>query len=379
MQKTDVSIDLAGKLIDDFLARTGISSPVGEPRQRYLWTDAFAVQACFALSHLLENDEYLAHARRLIESVHEVLGRFRPDDERQGWLSGLPEDEGKKFPTRGGLRIGKDLPERKPGEPVDQMKEWERDGQYFHYLTRWFNTLMQAAAEFQEPAYAHHAAGLIRAGEAFLQQRDGQYRMVWKMNTDLTKPAVESMGTHDPLEGLVCTIRALHSATTNKSALQELKSKFENSCTDMNWFTDDSLGVGGLLLNCTRGFEFRRKEIEIPDCIQPERLLLDSLTGLRIFSEDIFNPQQPAEARLAFRECGLSLGMNVLLGFPDDYKSFKVNVSKLEKYLPLVNEIEGFWMQEENRQQKSWTSHKDINAVTLACSLLARDYPGAFI
>jgi hypothetical protein len=34
------------------------------------------------------------------------------------------------------LRIGKQLAERRPGERFDERLEWERDGQYFHYLTR---------------------------------------------------------------------------------------------------------------------------------------------------------------------------------------------------------------------------------------------------
>jgi hypothetical protein len=43
---------------------------------------------------------------------------------------------GAAHPTRGGLRIGKKLPERRPGEAFQERLEWERDGQYFHYLTK---------------------------------------------------------------------------------------------------------------------------------------------------------------------------------------------------------------------------------------------------
>lgn len=44
--------------------------------------------------------------------------------------------EGKRHPTMGGLRIGKTLAERGPSEVFDENREWDRDGQYYHYLTK---------------------------------------------------------------------------------------------------------------------------------------------------------------------------------------------------------------------------------------------------
>jgi hypothetical protein len=55
-------------------------------------------------------------------------------------------------PTRGGLRIGKQLPERRPGEPYDPQVEWDRDGQYFHYLTKWMHALDQASSRTRSSA-----------------------------------------------------------------------------------------------------------------------------------------------------------------------------------------------------------------------------------
>src|SRR5215207_8409847 len=100
----------------DFAARTGLTASGRE--QRYLWTDAFAVQNFLALGH-----EDLAS--RLIDRVHHTLGRHRGDDGRHGWLS----REGETRPTLNGLRIGKDLPERVETEPFDRELEWDRDGQ----------------------------------------------------------------------------------------------------------------------------------------------------------------------------------------------------------------------------------------------------------
>ncbi len=41
------------------------------------------------------------------------------------------------------MRIGKPLNERKPSEPFDERLEWDRDGQYYHYLTKWMHALHQ--------------------------------------------------------------------------------------------------------------------------------------------------------------------------------------------------------------------------------------------
>ncbi|MCF8126715.1 MAG: hypothetical protein K9J51_10890 [Desulfotignum sp.] len=62
----------------------------------------------------------------------------REDDPRTGGISGLDEKKGKQHPTRGGLRIGKPLNERRSDEPFDQNLEWDRDGQYYHYLINLF-------------------------------------------------------------------------------------------------------------------------------------------------------------------------------------------------------------------------------------------------
>lgn len=83
---------------------------------RYLWTDAFALLNFLELGRITGKHNYLDLARRLIDAVHYTLGRHRGDDARSGWISGLKEDEGKKHPAAGGLRIGKKLNERRPEE-----------------------------------------------------------------------------------------------------------------------------------------------------------------------------------------------------------------------------------------------------------------------
>ena len=111
----------------EFAERTGLNSTAGPPR-RYLWTDAFAVCNYLELFRQTEKEHDLQDAKRLVSQVHSVLGRHREDDPRRGWISGLDEQEGERHPTRGGLRIGKELGERGPDEPYDDHLEWERDG-----------------------------------------------------------------------------------------------------------------------------------------------------------------------------------------------------------------------------------------------------------
>jgi hypothetical protein len=33
------------------------------------------------------------------------------------------------------------MPERRAGEPFNERLEWDGDGQYFHYLTKWMHAL----------------------------------------------------------------------------------------------------------------------------------------------------------------------------------------------------------------------------------------------
>lgn len=368
----------AKKLMDDFLARTGISDPAGNPQRRYLWTDAFAVESCFALSNILDQEKYFDHAVKLINQVHIVLGKHRPDDTRKGWISGLSAEEGEKHPTIGGLRIGKKLPERKVGEPADPQLEWEREGQYFHYLTRWFNALMIAWEQTGEKKYALWAVELMKAASAFIQKSNNTIRMVWKMNTGLTEPTVESMGAHDPLEGLICTIRGMEAVPEKKEILASAKNDLEVICRDRKWATIDPLGIGGLLLNTDQAAALKSKKVILPHCIMPGYLFSETLASLKHYSRDKFSKMTSADFRLAFRECGLSLGIRVLSGQKENYSGLNAEFDKLERYLPLAEEIEQFWMMPDNQIASTWHEHLDINAITLASSLLADDYPQAF-
>src|SRR5918992_716353 len=145
-------------------------------------------------------------SRGLIDQVHDVLAKYGRDDPREGWISGLLDADAKQHPTAGGLRIGKKLPERGPNEPFDESLEWDRDGQYFHYLTKWMHALDQVARATREARFnlwARELAEVAYRAFTYVPANGSGRRMSWKMSVDLTRPLVPSMGLHDPLDGYV--------------------------------------------------------------------------------------------------------------------------------------------------------------------------------
>lgn len=367
----------ARELMDDFSRRTGLTGDEGDKNTRYLWTDAFAVQSFFGLSHGLGDESYRERALQLIALVHEKLGRFHPDDERKGWISGLSEEEGRKHPTAGGLRIGKKMPERGEAEPFHERLEWERDGQYFHYLTRWIQALLQAHQETGEQQYAVWAAELVLANKKFFHSETGRPGMYWKMSIDLSRPLVRSMGAHDPLEGLLCAESAQEAAPEKAPELELLIRSFIKLCQARDWSTSDSLGIGGLMLNTLRAAGLAKTTEVLPESIQPKKLFDDSLYGLKGFAR-LHEAHRPTYERLAFRECGLSLGLRALLGAKQQLSAKGLAPEQLDQYSYLADDIEGFWLKPENQKASTWTEHLDINAVSLAASLVAKEGALAF-
>lgn len=378
MPADNEKLKTAKKLMDSFSERTGLVGGDNQADRRYLWTDAFAVKTFFGLYQSLENKSYRERALKLIELVHKHLGRHHPRDERTGWISGLPEEEGKEKPTVNGLRIGKELPERKENEPFNERLEWNRDGQYFHYLTRWFQALMLAWRETQDPDadYLEKARDLLTAGTKFIS-RDEPLRLYWKMSTDLKRPLVRSMGAHDPLEGLLCILSMKSTSFDLPPKLESAEKDFRQLCAGQDWRTTDSLGIGGLLTNTAKSFELATQNMDLPPAVQPEKLLEESLSSLKAFA-GTFDLRLSASRRLAFRECGLSLGLRTLKGtatIPDDLTA---TIRKLDQFIPLADQIEDFWSLPQNQQSSTWKDHLDINAVSLASSLTASHYPAAF-
>ena len=293
-----------------FAKRTGLTAEA-EPT-RYLWTDAFAVCNFVGLARETGQAKYTVIAEKLVEQVHHVLGRYRKDDPfRRGWLSGLNEEEGEKHPTKGGLRIGKSLPERKANEPFSERLEWDREGQYFHYLTKWMYALDVMARSTHNESCMRWAQELAVASKAFVYAGPlGQPRMFWKMSVDLSRPQVSSMGHHDPLDGYI-TLQQLEAtsltAGTENGDLCSVITPFKQMIEGRDWRTDDSLGLGGLLMDATRLLQLVQmgQSRDIPLLCD---VLLCAEEGVSAWANS-GQLRMPPEYRLPFRELGLAIGL----------------------------------------------------------------------
>ena len=371
----DDSAELAKKLMHEFADQTGLTGGKEAEQDRYLWTDAFAVQNFLALASCFNDKRYKELARQLIESVHYTLGRFAPDDSRSGWISSLPKKEGQKHPTVNGLRIGKSQPERKESEPFDSNREWDRDGQYFHYHTRWINALLQAAGNLDNQEYIKYAAELSLAGRHFLNQAGNRQQLYWKMSIDLSYPQVLSMGAHDPLDGYLTALECKLMAS-DKHEFKDYLENLEAICKGKNWQTTDPLGMGGLLLNTVRSAELEN-HTALPESVKPQKLYNDVLNGLNAYERQA-DITSSAKYRLAFRECGLSLGLRVIDSTRGKLTENSLQTERIDEYLSHADDIEDFWSQDSNREYHAYKDHQNINNVSLASSLLARVEPAYF-
>jgi hypothetical protein len=194
-------------IMQRFASRTGLDQGGDPYKRRYLWTDSFAVANYLQLARSTGNDNYHEMALHLVDAVHNSLGRFRSDDRggrADSWLSGSS-----KHPTAAGLRIGKFLNEKQPEDRFDRDTEWDKDGQYFHYLTKWMMALDQMTRHTHDYKYNQWATELISvAADKFVDEDDlGRTRMYWKMSVDLSRPQVYSQGASDPLDGYITVSR----------------------------------------------------------------------------------------------------------------------------------------------------------------------------
>jgi len=369
------------ELMIEFAEITGLL-PVGQSPKRYLWTDAFAVCNFLELFCRTGENRYQKLALQLVDQVHTVLGRHREDDGRTGWISGLDEQTCKLHPTRGGLRIGKKLNERQASDHYDEQLEWDRDGQYYHYLTKWMHALSRVSRVTGDTTYVGWAIELAKTVHnrfTYISPVDGRKYMYWKMSIDLSRPLVPAMGQHDPLDGFITYNELQMSATGKRSAdLQAEIVDMTGICRRQNWATDDPLGIGGLLSDAYRLAQIIDSGyLEQSDLL--EDLLRYSLTGLQSFIKSD-SLSLPAEYRLAFREIGLCIGLHGIERLQDllektsrlcnIYPGLPEYLTMLLQYIPLTDLIENFWLEPEHRRTASWTEHRDINMVMLATSLL---------
>jgi len=205
------------EIMIEFAKMTGLLPETSLPK-RYLWTDAYAVCNFLGLYRKTNDEQYRRFALLMVDQVHATLGRHRRDDPRTGWISGLDEEEGRSHPTKGGLRIGKEMKERRPEEPFDELLEWT--GRAVLSLP----DTMDARPPLREQGY--RGSDLSQVGDRARKNGPckvhlrpagwGEKRLYWKMSIDLSYPLVSSMGHHDPLNGLI-TYSELQPAAGNYS------------------------------------------------------------------------------------------------------------------------------------------------------------------
>jgi len=382
--KQNESQPIVREIMMEFARETGLS-PAGDAPRRYLWTDAFAVCNFLGLYQETGGEEFKDLVLHLVDQVHDTLGRHRRDDSRTGWISGLDEEQGKKHPTRGGLRIGKQLQERGSTIPFDEGLEWDRDGQYYHYLTKWMhalNLVSKATGNIKYNTWAVELAKTAHAKFIYTSSFAGPKRMYWKMSIDLSRPLVPSMGQHDPLDGFVTynELQATAAKDPEKSMGKDLRAEIfdmGNICEGKSWTTDDPLGIGGLLFDA-----YRVAQLIVSGNLEQtgllETLLESSLIGLESFVKEN-SLRLPVGYRLAFRELGLSIGLRAVEKIWElieqkstplrNQNSLHSLMKLLGRYAGLREIIEKFWLEGKNRKASSYTAHHDINEVMLATSL----------
>jgi hypothetical protein len=372
--------------LDEALELMGRFAGGSGPPRRYLWTDAFAVCNFLALARTSGEGRHVESALQLIDHVHHTLGRHRGDAGRRGWISGLGPAEGEAHPTAGGLRIGKRLPERPPGAPPDERQEWDRDGQYFHYATKWMHALDQSARAVRRPVFsvwARELALAVHRGFTYVPPRGGRRRMHWKMSIDLSRPLVASMGQHDPLDGFLTCVELEATAAALGApgpSVTAIAADFAAMIDPAALATADPLGIGGLLADAYRAVQLQGQDLLAGHEGLAGMLLDAALAGLRawVAHGDL---RLPARDRLAFRELGVVIGLAAVPllarnGRPDAelHAALEPRLAALARFGPLGAELRQFWLRAEHRLTDAWRAHQDINDVMLATSIVPQGF-----
>jgi hypothetical protein len=266
--------------------------------------------------------------------------------------------------------------------------EWERDGQYYHYLTKWMHALNKVSRATGDLTYNRWGMELAKTAHAAFTYStpNGQKSMYWKMSIDLTRPLVPSAGQHDPLSGFI-TYNQLCAFAPESPRWPDLREEIEEISSILEGkelTTDDPLGIGDLLCDAYKVAELILKGYwKRVDLLSV--LLKSSYLGLEKYLRE--DPMKlPAELRLAFRELGLSVGLRaveelqkIISENPDpfgDERTLRAYIEGLVRRVSLIQEIEGFWLEPANRKTDGWMEHRDINMVMLATSLCSGGYLG---
>ena len=257
----------------------------GGHRGRYLWTDAFGVINFITLSKETSSPVYLTLAKRLVQTVHDVLGKTRDGTAR---LPGASEAE----PLKGGLRIGK-----------VQATGSDGDGQYHHYLTLWMFALNRLALATEEKQYNQLAVQLAKAIHPhFVTHQNGlATAIVWKKSVDLQQVLVPREGHLDALTGFAVyrllqrTAEHLHPPATLANEIADYRALMGREKASY-----DPLDLGMGLWIC----HFFRDEV------WARALGSQSLdVAMSVLNEETGVLGRESSRRLAFREFGMVIGL----------------------------------------------------------------------
>jgi hypothetical protein len=191
------------------------------------------------------------------------------------------------------------------------------------------------------------------------------------------------MGQHDPLDGFLVYNRLQAGSVGGKEydLSREIRG-LSQICAGRDWFTDDALGIGGLL---TDAYALARM---MADGILNEPVLLASLLESSLAGLDLLvrrrDLEESAERRLPFRELGLAIGLKAVhrlkarvdrdpgvFAKADELSSI---LDALGAYAGLASVVEQFWLLPPNRCSPNWIGHLEINEVMLATSLAPYGY-----
>ena len=259
----------------------------GGHKGRYLWTDGFAVVNLLTFYTETGNETFLPLAKRLVQTVHNVLGRTRGGSSR---LPGATDDH----PLDGGLRIGK----------IDEAGS-DGDGQYFHYLTVWMFALNRMTLVANDDWYNNQAIRLAKAVlPRFMTDMSSERpRMIWKMSMDLSDRLVNYEGNLDPMDGYV-TYKLLQETADDKFVLQGEIAALRRvvDARVQGYSSADPLDLGMTLWTA----HWLKDEEEWASSLCQKAVSdLKQLVAAGHF-------QQSTRRRLAFREFGTALGVQSL-------------------------------------------------------------------
>lgn len=264
-------------------------SGVGGHRGRYLWIDAFGVINFATLFVETSSEKYLTLAKRLVQTVHDVLGRTRDGSAR---LDGATDAE----PLGGGLRIGK------ASETGDDC-----DGQYHHYLTLWMFALNRLSVAATDPGYNDLAIKLAKSihPRFFLHRLSGHTRLVWKISMDMKSVLASSEGHLDAVTGyIIC--RLLQDTSEKQGHGKELLQKEINDYFSIMGRMEN-IRPSGDPLDLGMGLWASQIYPEEKWTLGFRDRALDIAGGLLTGDSPIM--LRPASRRLAFREFGACLGI----------------------------------------------------------------------